>query len=69
MKGIFEEIIDDLKEIYDEIWNVDIPSPTVPEYKEHHEQMVYLMDFVKAKALKYFDMECDLYGNQKIDPL
>lgn len=25
------------------IWDVDIPSPTVPEYVEHHEQMQMLM--------------------------
>ena len=35
-----------LDRIYKEIWNVDIPSPTVPEYIEHHEQMKSLMGAV-----------------------
>ena len=36
--------IDAIKEIRDKIWDVDIPSPTVPEYIEHHQQMVHLMN-------------------------
>ena len=29
----------DLEEIHEAIWDVDIPSPTCPEYREHHQQM------------------------------
>lgn len=47
------EISNDLEEIYNAIWDVDIPSPTVPEYREHHEQMVELMKLVKGKIEKY----------------
>lgn len=44
-----QAVIDDLKEIQNAIWEVDIPSPTVPEYREHHEQMQMLMTLVGAK--------------------
>ena len=36
--------IEAIKEIRDKIWEVDIPSPTVPEYIEHHQQMIHLMN-------------------------
>lgn len=36
--------IDAIEEIRSCIWDVDIPSPTVPEYIEHHKQMQELMD-------------------------
>ena len=32
-----------IRHIREEIWNYDIPSPTVPEYVEHHEQMQKLL--------------------------
>ena len=35
--------VDAICRIKEEIWDVDIPSPTVPEYIEHHEQMQELM--------------------------
>ena len=34
------QLINDLRE---SIWGYDIPSPTVPEYIEHHEQMQELL--------------------------
>ena len=44
----YDKFVKDLKNIYDEIWNVDIPSPgDSPEYKEHHEQMKNLMSIVQ----------------------
>ena len=46
-------IVDDLKEIYQAIYDVDIPSPTVPEYREHHEQMQSLMALVLNKISKW----------------
>ena len=47
MKELIEKqnAINIVKEIKARIWDVDIPSPTVPEYIEHHEQMKELMDF------------------------
>ena len=44
-----QAVIDDLYEIQNAIWEVDIPSPTVPEYVEHHEQMQELMALVGDK--------------------
>lgn len=35
--------LDALNEVRDLVWEVDIPSPTVPEYIEHHEQMKSIM--------------------------
>lgn len=32
-----------LRMIKQEVWLVDIPSPTIPEYIEHHEQMQHIM--------------------------
>ena len=52
-----EEYIEDLKEIYEEIWGYDIPSPTVPEYREHHEQIQELMRFVKNKIKKWEEIK------------
>jgi len=44
-----DEYIEDLKEIYEEIWGYDIPSPTVPEYREHHEQCQELLALIDKK--------------------
>ena len=52
-----DEYIEDLKEIYEEIWGYDIPSPTVPEYREHHEQIQELMRFVKNKIKKWEEIK------------
>ena len=36
--------IDALKAIKQGLWEIDIPSPTVPEYVEHHEQIKRMME-------------------------
>ena len=36
--------IDALKAIRYGLWEIDIPSPTVPEYVEHHEQIKNMME-------------------------
>ena len=36
-----------LRTIYEAVWGVDIPSPTVPEYIEHHEQMMKIMKLIR----------------------
>lgn len=50
-----EVVIDTLKAVRDLVWEVDIPSPTVPEYIEHHEQMQSIMrniDILTDKIIK-----------------
>ena len=41
-----ELVLDLLDSIRYQLWLVDIPSPTVPEYKEHHEDITKLIKFV-----------------------
>ena len=57
MNGLIskEVVIDTLKAVRDLVWDVDIPSPTVPEYIEHHEQMQSIMrniDILTDKIIK-----------------
>lgn len=47
------EIWDDLWDIREALWEADIPSPTVPEYVEHHEQIQSIMKLVEKKMEKY----------------
>lgn len=46
--------INAVKDIRMEIWMVDIPSPTVPEYIEHHRQMLHLMDVCDKKLAEWY---------------
>lgn len=48
-----QAVIDDLNEIHERLWEVDIPHPTVPEYREHHEQIQKLMELVQNKVEKW----------------
>lgn len=48
-----DEVISDLIDIRHALWEVDIPSPTVPEYIEHHKQIQELIAFVDKKIDKY----------------
>lgn len=57
--GIIAGFIDDLNEIFQELWDVDIPSPTVPEYIEHHEQIQGIMAVVTEKIKKYQEAESE----------
>jgi len=41
-----ESAIEALRKIRIAVWDVDIPSPTVPEYVEHHEQMQEIMRLI-----------------------
>ena len=38
-----------LFEIQEAVWGMDIPSPTVPEYVEHHNQMQELLALIDTK--------------------
>lgn len=42
-------IISILGEIREEVWNRDIPHPTIAEYQEHHQDCVEIMDFISHK--------------------
>ena len=42
-------IIDILGEIYGQVWDRDIPSSTCPEYIEHHNDCVEIMNFISEK--------------------
>lgn len=45
-----------LEEINYALWEIDIPSPTVPEYIEHHEQVQKVMTLVDEWARKLIAM-------------
>lgn len=44
-----EDFIKILFEIQEAVWGIDIPSPTVPEYREHHEQCQELLALLDKK--------------------
>lgn len=44
-----EQVITALQDINHALWEIDIPSPTVPEYIEHHEQIQRVMKLVGEK--------------------
>lgn len=43
------ELIEVLQEIREAVWDVDIPSPTVPEYIEHHKQIQSILALIDSK--------------------
>ena len=45
-----------LDEIVHALWEIDIPSPTVPEYIEHHEQVQYVKSLVYRKQKELSDL-------------
>lgn len=56
------EILNDLGDIRYALWEVDIPSPTVPEYVEHHQQIQELIALVDKKMAKYRGKEVIING-------
>lgn len=44
-----QDAINALNSIYNALWEIDIPSPTVPEYVEHHEGVQKVMKVVMDK--------------------
>ena len=48
-----DEVITALKEIYYMVEGYDIPSPTVPEYIEHHEQIQDILNHILTYIKKY----------------
>jgi len=35
----------------DLVWEEDIPSPTIPEYVEHHESIQKILKYIDAKLI------------------
>lgn len=52
-----KQFLDILEDIRSEIWGYDIPSPTVPEYVEHHNQMQALLKLIDAKIKEVIENE------------
>lgn len=52
----YDRVITDLEAIWDELWGIDIPSPTVPEYIEHHQQIQSVMKLVRQIEDKYMEL-------------
>lgn len=48
MKEITRQDIEDLREL---VWGEDIPSPTIPEYVEHHESIQKILNYIDANLL------------------
>ena len=46
--------IDALDEIRHVLWEIDIPSPTVPEYVEHHEQVQSVWKLLDKKQKELY---------------
>lgn len=46
--------IDALDEIRHALWEIDIPSPTVPEYIEHHEQIQSVWKLLDKKQKELY---------------
>ena len=44
-----DKFLNILFDIQEAVWEIDIPSPTVPEYREHHEQCQQLLALIDAK--------------------
>lgn len=47
------EILGDLGDIRCALWDCDIPSPSCPEYVEHHRDITKLIALVDEKMAKY----------------
>lgn len=45
-------VIEELREL---VWGMDIPSPTVPEYKEHHRDIQKILTFIDEKLINRAD--------------
>ena len=47
------EVLGDLGDIRAALWDIDIPSSTVPEQREHHAQIQQMIALVDEKMAKY----------------
>ena len=39
----YDMAIEAIHDIKEKVWEIDIPSPTIPEYVEHHEQVMSVL--------------------------
>lgn len=46
------DIIDELKDLWEFVWMRDIPSPTVPEYQEHHRDIQQILALIDGLIVK-----------------
>lgn len=53
-----DDVIIMLEEIRECVWLKDIPSPTVPEYIEHHESIQKILLFIdeQIEAVKLYEL-------------
>jgi hypothetical protein len=51
--GIIAVFIDDLKEIYEKLWDVKISAPNIIEHGEHYKQIQDITADVEEKLKKY----------------
>ena len=58
--------IDALDEIRHALWEIDIPSPTVPEYIEHHEQVQSVWKLLDKKQKELYAMPSAQPDKEKI---
>ena len=49
------DVLRDFEDIKEQLHLIDIPSPTVPGYVEHHEGVQSVLRLVKEKIEKYED--------------
>ena len=47
------DLLNAIEELRHLVWNEDIPSPTCPEYIEHHESIQKILSFIDNKILNY----------------
>ena len=60
--------IDALKAIRYGLWEIDIPSPTVPEYVEHHEQIKNMLEITDGWIKKLEEQStADVVGRYAYD--
>lgn len=58
-----------LERIREYLWEIDIPSPTVPEYIEHHEQIKGAMELVDKEIKAIRDAKESVWIPVKFRPL
>jgi FtsZ-interacting cell division protein YlmF len=59
--GIIAVFIDDLKEIYEKLWDVKISAPNIIEHREHYKQIQDVTEVVTEKLKKYQEAESEEY--------
>jgi len=52
MLQYIKEMHRNIEQLRELVWGYDIPSPTIPEYREHHESIQKILAFIDNKLLK-----------------